>query len=202
MKSVVLAVLFAVLLRGSSPAPTSERPGRLDEGLLDPAWFASPNPIEFHTTGVVDYLWVKPGLDLKGRTLHLDRWERAIPGEDDEEIDRKKLVEMTQAMPKICMTEWEKVFKGDPRCSLAEGETRVVGRFVDINVPSFGSFAWPSQTFDLKLVDKSTGELLVAMHHRVALRAKPGMNRWCRKVAKAMSEGLGHAYAAGEVPKD
>jgi len=170
----------------------------MDEGLLDPAWFESRGPMEFHATAVSDYLWITPGLILKGRTLHLDKWAPALPGKDDEEVDRKKLAEMTDLMPELCKTEWEGVFVGDPKCSLEAGEIRVVGRFVDINVPQAMSFAWPSQTFDIKLVDTATGDLLVAIHHRVALRAKPGMKQWCRKIAKAMNEGLGQIYADGK----
>jgi hypothetical protein len=213
MKSLHRFVLSAVLLTASAlishlPAqseltPPSGEVTRLDDGQLDPAWFVAGHAIEFRATRVVDYLWVKPGLDLKGRKLHLERWEPATLGPKREEIDRTQVVEMTQVMPSSCQTKWDEVFKGDPACSLETGDIRVVGRFVDMSVPSsFWSAAWATQTFDLKLVDKATGDLLVAMHHRVVggrkFQMKATMERWCGKVAEAMNEGLEAVYAAGK----
>ena len=190
-------------IAGSQPTAPREGPLKLDDGQLDPAWFGAGHPIEFHNTRVVDYLWVKQSLTLKGHGLHLERWESPLRDPDDEEVDRRKAMELTGVLPSDCQKEWEEVFKGDPACSRTAGGIRVVGRIVDINVKSsFWSSAWPILTFDLKFTDKETGELLVAMHHRVAQQQRQAMKRWFRKVAEAMNEGLEKAYASGAKAKD
>lgn|SRR2546428_487583 len=190
MKSTSLGALTVLLIAGlggalcaavqSELAPAAA--AKLDKGDLDPAWFDSTRPLEFHRTGPVDYLWVKPGLDLGGKLLHLDRWEAALADPDDEAKDRIKVRELTREMPQLCLEQWKEILKEDYACSLSDGVIRVVGRFADINVTSGMSFAWPSATF----------------HHRTIQRAKPGMKHWFRKVAEAMNRGLEGIYAAGE----
>src|SRR5882672_5248798 len=208
MRSTSLGVLAVLLIAGpggvlcaavqSELAPPAAQAAKLDKGDLDPAWFDSTRPLEFHRTGPVDYLWVKPGLDLRGKLLHLDRWEAALADPDDEAKDRIKVRELTREMPQLCLEQWKEILKEDYACSLSDGVIRVVGRFADVNVTSGMSFAWPSATFDIKFIDKQTGDLLVAIHHRTVQRAKPGMKHWFRKVAEAMNRGLEGIYAAGE----
>lgn len=40
---------------------------KLDEGLLDPAWFGPG--VEFRTTETIDYVWVKPGFTIKESSI-------------------------------------------------------------------------------------------------------------------------------------
>jgi len=67
-----LMVLAAAVLIGS-PAWGE----KLDEGLLDPGWFGGEG-VEFRRTDEIDYLWVKPGFNLAGRTLHIDAWDDPV----------------------------------------------------------------------------------------------------------------------------
>lgn len=67
---MTVALCAAVLLTGTAGAQ------KLDEGLLDPAWFG--REVEFRKTDEIDYLWVKPGFDLSGRTLHIDAWDDPV----------------------------------------------------------------------------------------------------------------------------
>src|SRR2546428_173369 len=112
MKSTSLGALTVLLIAGlggalcaavqSELAPAAEA-AKLDKGDLDPAWFDSTRPLEFHRTGPVDYLWVKPGLDLKGKLLHLDWWGAVLADPDDEAKDRIKVRELTREMPQLCL---------------------------------------------------------------------------------------------------
>jgi len=128
-----LAVLLIAGLGGvlcaavqSELAPPAAEAAKLDKGDLDPDWFDSTRTLEFHRTGPVDYLWVKPGLDLKGKLLHLDRWEAALADPDDEAKDRIKVRELTREMPQLCLEQWKEILKEDYACSLSDGVIRVV----------------------------------------------------------------------------
>lgn len=60
-----------------APAPAPKRetmPQPLqDEGLLDPSWFGED--VTFTKNDQVDFFWMKPGLDLKARTIVMKAWE-------------------------------------------------------------------------------------------------------------------------------
>lgn len=72
---------------------------KLDEGLLDLAWFGAD--VEFRATDEIDYLWVKPGLDLAGRTLHIDAWDDPLmlAKKKRDAKDAAKASELTDTFP-------------------------------------------------------------------------------------------------------
>lgn len=148
-------------------------PPDLDDGLLDPAWFGPG--VRFSADPEVDYVWVRPGLNLRGRSLQVKAWEGPVflkRGRDRR--DRAAADHFTSAFPPIL---GEALAAGlRSRCTLVEANPDYVleGRFVDMNAGNpdlqaqvgWGAGAG-SATWDLKLVDARTGVPVLAAHHRV-----------------------------------
>ena len=65
----MVAFACAVLL---APRSAANEAKELDDGRLDPAWFGPA--VEFRTTSIIDYVWVKPGFSIKGRILRIEKW--------------------------------------------------------------------------------------------------------------------------------
>ena len=64
-------------------------------------------------------------------------------------------------------------FNGKAKVSRTEGDLTLIGRFVDVNAGSKAAKFWlgfgagsETATWDLKILDPRTGELLLAVHHR------------------------------------
>ena len=79
----------------SEPAPT--RP-KLDSGLLDPAWFGPE--VVFSKSDDVDFFWIKPGLDITGKVIHMMAWDDPAmlkPGRDGK--DNAKATALTDSFP-------------------------------------------------------------------------------------------------------
>lgn len=171
---------------------------KLDEGRLDPSWFAGGEKFEFHRTGLFDYFWVNEDLTLEGRQLHLDRWEASRLPDGRDQRDRDKAAELRPLAPDILLGAFEKILKEGPRYSQTSGDIRVVGRFVDVNAGRMSAWVWPNFTIDLKLVDKKTGELLVAIHHRKVGQLKSHLKAWFRGLAKAIQKDLRTVYTNAE----
>jgi hypothetical protein len=166
-----LVLASAVLLGAAAVAAPP-----LDKGLLDAAWFG-PENLELRTTSDFDYLWVKPGVTIQGRTLHIAPWEDPVFLSSEKKRDAKdgaKASELTEIMPGRLRGALVTSLSGFARVSREEGDIKVVGRFVDCNAGSKAA-KWivgmgagsATATWDMKLLDSATGELLVAMHHRV-----------------------------------
>lgn len=169
LRHVVVAAFAVTLVVGVVAA--SER---LDRGMLDPAWFGEG--VSFRSPKDVDYLWVKPGFSLQGRTLHIQGWEDPVFLADDKKRDAKdaaKAMELTELMPGRLRGALMLVLSGVAQVSRDGGEIAVTGRFVDCNAGSKAA-KWivgmgagsATATWDLKFADAETGELLVAVHHR------------------------------------
>ena len=84
---LVIAFLLSLVVLASPPLAADEETVDLmtDDGRLDRSWFGAVAP-EFHRCEeerceldgdevAYDYLWVRPGFSLEGRTLHLAPWE-------------------------------------------------------------------------------------------------------------------------------
>jgi hypothetical protein len=160
-----LSVVIAVLL--SAVAPST---GRLDDGLLDPQWLGVTG--EWRTPSDIDYLWVKPGFSLEGQTLELAEWDAPLflNGERDAE-DSKLALRLTESMPGRLQSALAAARVTN--VSRTEGTLRLTGRFVDCNAGSKAlrmmtgsSVVIANATWDIRLVDKASGETLAAVHHR------------------------------------
>jgi len=172
---------------------------KLDEGLLDPSWFAGGETLEFHRTRWLDYFWVAEDLNLEGRQLRVEDWEAAVLPPECRKKDLAQEERTRSLVPQFLLDGLEREVKGGPQFSRAEGDVRVVGRFVDLSVPR--PYAWKPGyfTFDLKFVDVETNELLVAVHHRMIGDSEMRMKYWFQELGTGVREGLWPVYAGAEV---
>jgi hypothetical protein len=164
-RTTILALLIALWL-----APGAVQAGpegkKLDDGLLDPAWFGPS--LEFRTTDEIDYVWVKPGFTLKGKKLHVDKWsDPQFLGEERDAKDGAKAAELTESMPARLKGALSSTLAGVAEVSRDGGDVVMTGRIVDCSAGSkvakwmvgFGAGAGFA-TYDIKLTDKASGELL------------------------------------------
>lgn len=195
----VLCLGFA-LLPVRAQAPETVPVEALDEGRLQTAWFG-PEAV-FRKGKDVDFLWIKPGLDLSGRTICMRRWEppvMIVPGRNEKDL--QKATELTYFFPIQLRSELAKALAGVATFSSTTGDLALTGRFVDANAGSdVTRLLLPvgpgtaSATWDLKLVDIQTGELLLAVHHRcLSGTAFTGiqdkLEKWSRAFAQNLRKG-------------
>lgn len=182
-----------------------------DEGRLDPSWFGQDD-ISFVETDEIDYLWVRQGADLAGRSFHFVEWpesdfigpKAAERDDEDRRLARQMRADMHNSFAEI----WDGMI-GDT--STSEGDIEVVGRIVDCSTGSraakvlvgLGAGAG-STVIDLKFTDKATGELLAAIHHRVVSGTSWSTTdskffKWVKKAGKELADqGFASAYAKGD----
>lgn len=174
-----------------APAPTADAPGAaakpspgadppkpattaplLDNGLLDPTWFGEG--VVFTKGDDVDYFWVKPGFSLRGHTIFMKPWDDpAMLRKGRDGKDHAKATELTDSFPGMLRGAMTGAFNGQAKVSRTEGDLALVGRFVDANAGSKAA-KWliglgagsETATWDMKLVDSKSGEILLAVHHR------------------------------------
>jgi hypothetical protein len=171
MHRIPLALTLALAL--AAPLAAADRP--LDEGRLDPAWFGgSP---EFRETDEIDYLWVKPGFSLEGKSIRFAPWpEPELIGADAAKRDTKdkRLArQMASTMHEVFAEAFENAYGERVRIVESGEQIRAEGRIVDCSTGAtaakvlvgFGAGAG-NTTFDWKLVDAASGDPLLALHHR------------------------------------
>ncbi|MBI1754246.1 MAG: hypothetical protein HY014_15290 [Acidobacteria bacterium] len=165
----------------------------LDEGRLDPAWFG-PAAV-FQPSKELGFQWIKPGLDLQKRSLRLKAWEPAawLQGKRGTQ-DQLFLLRVERSLQPDLDKRLRRGLKGALPVSAAEGDVALVGRVVDAvgavedsMVP--GSMAL---SFDVKLVDGDTGDLLGAFHTTLS---GPGTEavlaqywRWCEDLGRLLAK--------------
>lgn len=204
--TLVILLVAMLLVVGS----TASLAGDLDKGRLVESWF-SDEPITFVETEEIDYLWVKDGADLNGRSFHFVEWPEPQflgpkAGERDDE-DRRLARQMSNDMHNSIAEIWDGMV-GD--ASTKEGDIRVEGRIVDCSTGSraaklvvgFGAGAG-STVIDLKFTDKKTGEVVAAIHHRVVSGTSWSTTnskffKWVKKAGKELSNGFERAYDKGD----
>lgn len=178
---IPLALLLPFFVIASPPRAAEEKPKDLatDDGRLEPAWFGAQAP-EFHRCEKdrcklegdevsYDDLWVKPGFSLKGHTLLLKPWESvAFRGDAKREADEiKNGAKITSEAVKELVKPLNKAYKGIATVSATEGDWIVTARVVDCAGPfGFGFLKFSRTTYDLKINDKASGELMLALHTR------------------------------------
>ncbi len=181
-------------------ATVSPSPNIRDDGRLEEAWFGPT--VAFKTGKSVDFLWVKPGLDPGGHGILMQAWEppaMRFPGRNEK--DHQKAVELTYFFPIQLRSDLSRALAGKTTFSSSQGDWTLLGRFVDANAGSdVTRLLLPvgpgtaSATWDLKIVDTATGELLLAVHHRcLSGTAFTGiqdkLEKWSRKFAQGLKEG-------------
>lgn len=167
---------------------------RLDEGLLDQNWFG-PAALPFKKDRVLDFFWIKPGFSLKGRTLKLAEWGSPLwLGPERDERDRGTAQRLTAAMPDNLMAPLAKELSPGGRFSKTDGELVLIGRFVDCNAKDQGAKIMTpffanneTATWDFKILDGATGELLFASHHRMVSGSMSTLEGKIQKWARAFA---------------
>lgn len=206
---LLAALAFAIV--GPAHAQT------YDEGKLDTSFFGGD--LEFREADEVDYLWVKEGFAVDGRTLWFQEWpEHEFLGEKAHERDaedHRLARQMTAEMHRLFADSWGRTLDGAKTTIEQSGDIRVVGRIVDSSTGNtaakvlvgFGAGAG-NTTIDLKFVDRKTGEVLVALHHRVVSGTSWSTTdskfvKWTEKFAKNANKkgGLYGLYRSGERQK-
>lgn len=190
MRRSTLLLAVPALLAAQPAAP-------LDEGRLDPAWFGPA--AAFQPSKTLGFQWLKPGLDLRKRSLRLKPWESTAWILGPRALKDQLLVErFERAMVPALTKGLRRGLKGALPVSTTEGDAILVGRLVDA-VGEGGdtiSFGTASLSFDLKLVDGDTGELLAAFHQTLEGLGADVLSiqyaAWC--------EHLGQALAAAAAP--
>lgn len=209
-RTTPLFLLFALAL---APAAASA----LDEGKLEPAWFGSG--MEFRQAEDIDYLWVKPGFSLDGKRVEFSAWqEPAFRGEKAGERDTKdkRLAnDLTGRLPGIFADAFRNAFGGRVEVVDSNGAIQAVGRIVDCSTGSAAAKFWVgmgagagSTTMDLKFVDAASGELLVALHHRVVSgttlsTTESKLTNWIDELAEEIGKkGIESLYQKGKRVKE
>lgn len=187
----------------AAPAAPS-RPFRiLDDGLLQESWFGVP--VDFQSGKEIDFLWVKPGLNLAGHQIRLRSWEPAVMLQKQrDERDVKKADELTYLFPLVLRNTLGSAFGKRVKLSSSDGDLTLTGRFVDVNAGSQNAklFIWMgagsgTATWDLKLVDSRTNELMLAVHHRCVsgsalTEVQDKLEKWSRMFARYLSDTAVH----------
>lgn len=185
--------------------------GKLDDGTLDPAWF--PGVPEFRETESFDYLWVKDGFTVEGRTIRVAPWPSPTFSKKRDAKDGAKAEELTELMPSRLRGALNASLAGKATASKEEGDLVLEGRFVDVNAGSkaakwivgFGAGS-ATATWDMKLVDPESGEVLVAIHHRSISGTHLSdiddkIAKWLEAFGAAAAKDFGE-YAKGKKRKD
>lgn len=179
--------------------------GRMDEGRLDPAWFGAAASLR--TSRTLGFQWLRPGLDLKARSLRLKAWEapawllgpRALK-------DQTFLQRVEPALPSALDRGLQRGLKGALPVSATGGDVQVVARVADAVGQSDDYMAMGSVTlsFDIKLVDGDTGELLAAFHDTLQGSNAEAITflfgRWCEDLGKVLAKAVSPSPAPTAAP--
>ena len=197
---------------------TPANAGRLlDEGTLDPAWYGGDR--EFRHADEIDYLWVKPGFTLQGRKIHFAEWEapqfKGEKAEDRDTKDKRLANDLTGNMPEIFAEAFRNTLAGAVTIVKSGGDLEVVGRIVDCSQGSAAAKFWVGMgagsgntTFDMKFIDRKSGEMVAALHHRVVSGSNLSTTdsklvKWVDEFAERLAKkSLEQLYNAGKKAKD
>lgn len=164
----------------------------LDEGRLDPSWFGAG--AVFRPSKNLGFQWLKPGLDLRNRSIRLKVWEPTAWLLGKRELkDERLLVRVEKLLPTELDRRLRKGLKGAIPVSPTQGDLILVGRVVDAVGEEADSMAMghTALSFDLKLVDGDSGELLGAFHDTLqglnndAISSQYG--RWCEDLGRLLA---------------
>lgn len=221
LPALVLAVALVFVL-AAVPAGAKSKKRTLDEGTLVIDWFEEDGDLEFRETDEVDYLWVSDSFSLKdfeGRKVHFPDWpEVEFVGEDAGERDNDDMSlarRMNRLMPQYFHDAFDLGWDGEVECSFDEGDIEVSGRIVDCStgnnaakwIVGFGAGAG-YVAVDVKMVDTESGELLMALHHRVVSgtnmsSTESKFSKWIGKFSdEILDKGLPGMYEKGERRKN
>jgi len=167
--------------------------GRMDEGRLDPAWFGPAATLR--TSKALGFQWLKPGLDLKARSLRLRAWEAPAWVQGPRALkDQTFLQRVEPALPSALDKGLQRGLKGAVPVSATGGDVLLLARVADAVGQSDDYMAMGSVTlsFDLKLLDGDTGDLLAAFHDTLQGSNAEAITflfgRWCEDLGKVLAK--------------
>lgn len=155
--------LAGVLRAQSAPAAAPAKDDRLEE-----SWFG-PGPFAWHANedDNFDYLWVKPGFSFAGKKVEIAADPVKMLGTAQREPDEVKLAgKISAALPAAWQKCFKKYWKGATVVPAGQGDLVLTYRVVDAMEPAgFGAWSFGQVAYDMKLTDKASGELLMALHN-------------------------------------
>ena len=198
----------------ASRSRASGGPGRTyDDDRLETSFFGRDLP--FVEADKVDYLWVREGFEIDGNTFHFLPWGKpqflGRIGAKRDENDHRLAESMNPHIAKTFADTLGRTWSGRAKTSTSRGNIKVRGRIVDCStgntaakvIVGFGAGSGKT-TFDLKFTDAATGELVMAIHHRVVSgtvwsTTDSKFVKWMEKFGKTVDKkGLGRLYAKGD----
>jgi len=167
-RPAALLLLAPAILVGQGTLP--------DQGRLEPAWFGAA--AAFQPSKALGFQWLKPGLDLSRRTLRLKAWEPAawLLGPRAPK-DQALLTRVERSLDANLTAGLRRGLKDAVALSPTHGDVVVLGRVVDAigDSDDYMSAGQVALSFDLKLVDGDTGELLGAFHDTLTGKQGDGL---------------------------
>jgi len=175
---------------------------RLDDGRLDPSWFGAD--VSFHSAHDFDHVWVKPGFTVKGKKLRVEPWpDPRLRGQGTQGPRRRHGVRAGRTPAFANPHGLASLPPGRRRGGDGRGRPDSERKAVDFVAKGTMRASNPQATWDMKVTDAATGELLVAVHHRRLMTISTVEERivaWLEKFGEALKGDLSNA-AAGE-PSD
>lgn len=197
MRRSALFLFAPALLLGQSPS--------LDDGRLDPSWFGAG--VAFQPSKALGFQWLKPNLDLRNRSLRLRAWEPVAwvqgprAGKDQAFLSR-----VAPGLPGDLERGLKKGLKGALPVSTASGDLVLVARVADALGADDDYMAVRPMTlsFDLKLVDGDSGEVLAAFHDTITGPNTDAISyhfgRWCEGMGRVLAPAAAAPALAAAKP--
>lgn len=211
--ALFLAVAAAVALTATAPLLAAT----FDDGKLEVSWFDG-NAV-FKEADEIDYLWVREGFDLAGKTLVFKPWGAPkFLGPKASERDEKDLQlakNMNSDMHGVFERAFERAYGDKIKTASSGGNVRVEGRIVDCSTGStaakvlvgFGAGSG-NTTIDVRFVDVASGKVMAGFHHRVVSGSSWSTTDgkffdWVEEATEEMAKkGLAKLYEKGKKVKD
>ena len=146
-------------------------------------------------------MWVKPGFSIKGKKVRVENWpDPQFLGKERRGRDAAKAYELTDGMPLRIRTVLRSTLEGVAEVASEGGDLILSGRLVDYVAKGTLGKSAPQATWDMKIMAASSGELLVALHHRRLISlstVEERIDMWLEEFGKALKDDLAIA-AAGQ----